>query len=314
MSPQDPSRPRRIRRVAPVVSALLVPTVVAAVLTAAGPAQAASRHPHRGHHHHHAKVFFGAVGQSRHELRKVFHARVANHSYGQLTGGVPKGRMITMRDSGVKWSAVASAKPGSSIYANIVRWADTLKTRRGPIFFAYHHEPEASGSSTYGTAANFKAAFRHVVTIFRHHGVHNVRYTWQMTSWSFQTSHTDPRAAWRWYPGDKYVDVVSSDAYNWFTNPPGVGVWQQLASVGNPTLKFAKAHHKTVVFGEYGCAASSRRAGWLRAVKKYFIKHRDIIRGAFYFQLSTDYDWRLKTAAEMSAFRSAADDRKYFRS
>lgn len=75
--------------------------------------------------------------------------RLANHAYGQLSGPVPIGRMISMRDNGVRWARIAASRPGSSIYADIVRWAETLKARRSVVLFAYHHEPEASGSDGY---------------------------------------------------------------------------------------------------------------------------------------------------------------------
>lgn len=283
--------------------AALLAAAATAVLLAA-PARAAAGTP---------RMYFGAVGNSPRTLARQLGARVANHAYGQLTGYVPPGRMITMRDNGVPWARIAAAGPGSSIYANIVRWAQTLKARRGTVFFAYHHEPEASGSATYGSPSDYIRAYRHVVRIFRAQGARNVRFTWQMTSYAFQVSGSDPRAAARWYPGNAYVDLVGSDGYNWFDWPPGRGNWVSLASVEKATLLFARAHHKRVVVAEFGCAVDPRRATWMRQAHRYLAAHRGRIAAAFYFQSTNGHDWPLRTAAEKRAFDAIAHDRANFR-
>lgn len=259
------------------------------------------------------RVYFGAVGNSPQALARQFGARVANHAYGQLSGYVPPGRMITMRDNGVPWARIAASRPGSSIYANIVRWAETLKARRSTVLLAYHHEPEASGSGSYGTASDYIHAYRHVVRIFRAHGARNVRFTWQMTSYAFQVPRSDPRAAARWYPGNRYVDLVGSDGYNWFNWSPGRGNWVSLASVEKATLRFARAHRKRVVIAEFGCAVDPRRATWMRQTHRYLAAHRSVIAAAFYFQSTNGHNWPLRSAAEKRAFDAIARDRANFR-
>ena len=71
---------------------------------------------------------------------------------------------------------MAAAQPGSKLYGDIVRWATTIKSRPGPIFIAYQHEPEVAARTSLGSARDFVDAYRRVVTIFRSQGVNNVSY------------------------------------------------------------------------------------------------------------------------------------------
>ena len=100
----------------------------------------------------------------------------------------------------------------------------------------------------------------------RAHGATNLRYTWQMTGWSFRTSRSDRIAAWRWYPGDRYVKVVGPDEYNWFTCGEGQGNWVSLGKLARPALRFAAVHHKKLAIPEFASYKSGdRRARWVRS-------------------------------------------------
>jgi len=263
-------------------------------------------------------MYLGAVGGVQ-ELSRQTGQPLATHGYAHFDQGVPDGRMITVRSS-ASWRTVATAGPGSSVYADIVRWAQTIKSRPGPIFFAYHHEPEASGSAGYGTAADFVAAYRRVVSIFRAQGVRNVLYTWQMTDWAFRTSPSDARYATKWYPGDSYVDVVGADIYNWSACRTSGGTWDELSAMAGPFLAFARAHGKQAALPELGSDADARRAQWLRNAHAYLVANRDVLAAVFYFNRGPTQaahsacTWTLTQAAEQRAFGDMARDRAYFRS
>ena len=63
----------------------------------------------------------------------------------------------------------------------------------GTVMVAYNHEPEAAAGGYRGTASEFIAAWRRVVTIFNQQGANNVEWTLQMTAYSFKVSSGDPR-------------------------------------------------------------------------------------------------------------------------
>lgn len=112
------------------------------------------------------------------------------------------------------------------------------RSRRPSIF---HHEPEAAVNLGNGTAGDFIAAWRKVVTVLRQQGVTNAEYVWTMTDYSFWVQ--DRRRASLWYPGDAYVDHLGADAYNWYRCRPGVNTpWWSLQQIIEPFRQFGQAH------------------------------------------------------------------------
>lgn len=264
------------------------------------------------------RLYLGAVGGTP-ALARSTGLTLADHSYGFFNRNVPAGRMITVKAPGTSWRAVAAAGPGSATYTDIIRWARTIKARSGPIMFAYHHEPEGSLSRSYGTAADFIQAWRHVVTIFRAEGVRNVIYTLQLTGWAFMTSPSDSRYAAKWYPGDSYVDSIGSDAYNWGVCGEGRGRWVHFKTMADPVLAFARAHGKEASFPEFASHADDRRAQWTNDALAYLAAHRGSITGAFYFHrpptvsANSDCKWPLATREEYFAYAALGRNSAYFR-
>ncbi|MGB9376318.1 MAG: glycosyl hydrolase [Mycobacteriales bacterium] len=260
-------------------------------------------------------IFLGAAGDSQGLAQKIG-APLSDHAYAHFPGKVPEGRMITV-EATESWRTTASARGGTE-YNDIVRWAQTIKARGGTVMLAFHHEPEASGSASHGGPADFINAYRRVVTIFREQGAKNVVFTWQMTAWAFRTNPSDARYAAKWYPGDAYVDSVGADAYNWYTCGHGKGKNTSFATLADPVLAFARAHHKTASFPEFAMTAGSSRPSWLVGAHQYMIDHRDIVYAAFYFQrgptvkANADCKWALNSSGDYKAYGDIAKHRTYF--
>ena len=139
----------------------------------------------------------------------------------------------------VQWRDIASAQPGSTIYNDIVRWAGRVKALGNHVYFTFNHEPETSLNSS-GTGADFIAAWRKVVTVFRERGVTNAKFNWIMTDYSFWVQ--DRREASLWYPGEAYLDYSGADAYNWYNCRPGTSnPWNSVEQLVNPMRLFARA-------------------------------------------------------------------------
>jgi membrane-bound metal-dependent hydrolase YbcI (DUF457 family) len=86
----------------------------------------------------------------------------------------------------------------------------------GPIFLRFAHEMNGSwypwGRVGGNTPAAYRAAWRHVVGVFRQEGAGNVRWIW--------TPYVEgdrQRPFRRYYPGDKWVDWAGVDGFNWGT-------------------------------------------------------------------------------------------------
>lgn len=260
------------------------------------------------------KIYFGVDGTLSSAANGM---NVARHIYGQVGGNVPMARVVTMGTSGMSYAEIANAQQGSSTYNNIVRWADTIKSRGSLTFFGFAHEPESKTQARFGSAAQYIAAYRHVTDIIRSRGVSNVRFVWQMTAFGFRRQ--DSQAAINYYPGDAYVDDIGADPYNWGACGSGGGQWVQLATVTDPVLAFARAHDKLVMLTEFASQSGPGRTDWLNSAHQYLVANRAVIQGAFYFDrpppaAGTGCNWSLTGASEIQAFRSIVNDTAYFTS
>ena len=87
-------------------------------------------------------------------------------------------------------------------------------------------QPTTDGSRPAGgTPGEFKAAWQHVVTVFRAAGATNVRWVFNPTTDTYAET-TDIRTI---FPGSNYVDVLGLDGYNWGTG--GVFTWRSFADI-----------------------------------------------------------------------------------
>ena len=101
----------------------------------------------------------------------------------------------------VSWTSIAAAAPGSQIDTEIRSWARRIRDFDVPIWVTFNHEPESSSAAT-GTGAEFAAAWRKWVDIFREENADNVKHMWIMTDYAFHVNSADRRHAPKWYPGD----------------------------------------------------------------------------------------------------------------
>jgi hypothetical protein len=305
--PRTTARRRRpfVRRFLTTCAATV--TVTAATLAIAPQASAAD------------PIYFGSVAGGYENATRQSGEQLANHTYSTFSSKPPTARMLTVHAGGASWRQVANVAPGSALYNDIVRWAQTIKARGGSVMVAYNHEPEAHDRNRLGTPEDFIAAWRRVVTIFNQQGASNVEWTLQMTAYAFRVKPGDVRHINRWYPGDAWVDNIGADAYNWNVCGEGSGKHNELSTLGDPVLAFARAHGKKASFPEFASHANSTRAQWLRNAHQYLVRNQDVVTAAFYFNrpptiaANGDCRWSLSTSAEWDAFGDIARDRSHFR-
>ena len=261
-----------------------------------------------------SKIYFGVDGTA---TPVAPGQSMARHIYGELLAGVPDAGMVTMQIDPYTYTQVTAAQPGSVIYTNIVRWADTIAARKTMTYFGFVHEPEAHDSAHMGTAAQYIAAYQHVVDIMRSRNVANIRYVWQMTAYAFAAGRNDPQYAANYYPGDTYVDDVAEDAYNW-AGCSNTNAWRDLSSIAAPALTYATAHDKPVVIAEFASQAAPQRAAWLANAGQWLIANRSQIQAAFYFDrpptthAGAACNWALTSSADLAAFRAIMANTSYF--
>jgi hypothetical protein len=167
----------------------------------------------------------------------------------------------------------------------------------------------------------FITAWRRVVGIFKREGVKNTMFTWCPAE-----GYYDPSKRPSGYPGDKYVDWVCSDGYNWNSATAWCGthagwcqfweIFQHGSSKASWVEKDFRAR-KPYIVGEHGSVEDSNLAGRKR---QWFLNERDRIKSDFpnlrallYFDIdrtaADGANWRLDTSqASLAGFRALARD------
>ncbi|MGK5739739.1 glycosyl hydrolase [Micromonospora sp. URMC 103] len=120
------------------------------------------------------------------------------------------------------WADVYSGRHDATIDAVAGRIRDTGV----PVFLGFDHEPEDEPAK--GGDADFVRAWRYVHDRFAAAGAHNAVWVWTVMGWS---GHYDRYPGL--YPGDRYVDWVAYDPYN-FHVCNGSTVWKSpSATIGS---------------------------------------------------------------------------------
>ncbi len=200
----------------------------------------------------------------------------AYHNWLATTGRIPMISLNTRGNNSYDWADVAGAGPGDQLYNEIVDWAGRFRDYGIPFLFTFHHEPETSGDTSFGTNQDFIAAWRNVIDIFRAEGVDNAEYLFITTAWAYGVAPTDRRYAPDWYPGDAWVDHIGADAYNWHdcANPNNTN-WRPMAEVIEGFRQFGVLHpDKSLMLPEYGTVEDSdfpnRKAEWFQDAHQLF--------------------------------------------
>ncbi|TWD73440.1 glycosyl hydrolase family 26 [Kribbella amoyensis] len=223
----------------------------------------------------------------------------------------------------VLWANLVAAQPGSTLYNDMVRWADRIKAFEAPIYFAFNHEPESGASQALGTATDFIAAWRKIRGIFNDRGVTNAKFIWIMTDYSFFVGSQARNDAAKWYPGDAYLEAMGADAYNWHNCRTGISnPWKSLEQIIRPYRDFGAAHpDEELWLTEWAStedpAVPGRKAQWIADAQALF-KRPDYaqFRGVAYFDYpfsgSGNCNWLTNSSASaLAAFGTMGNDEFY---
>lgn len=197
----------------------------------------------------------------------------------------------------VAWSRIAAGKEDTYL----ISVARGFVALRKPAFFVFDSEPETQVGIR-GTAADYRAAWRHVVTLFRQRGATNVAFVWATTAYAFRPESGQIARAESLYPGDDLVDWIASDPFNF----DQAGAWHSLSYELGPWYHWATTTHATkpLALTEWGSkedpGEANRKAAWFRdALAQLQTKYRGIRAVVYFdeqkFERATVNDWRVDT-------------------
>jgi len=191
------------------------------------------------------------------------------------------------------------AHGGSDAY--LISFARQVAAFGGPVVISFGHEMNGywySWGYTRASPADFVAAWRHIVTLFRSHDAGNVRWLWDVNSKSRRTGPVHD-----WWPGARYVTWVGVNGYYYL---PG----QNFANVFGPVIAdIRRFTHAPLLIGE---TAVGPRAGQSQGIRDLFAGARaQHVLGLVWFDRSShgglyEQNWRLEgNPAALAAFRRA---------
>ena len=103
-----------------------------------------------------------------------------------------------------------------------------------------------SGPRYLGSPAQFVAAWRHVYDMFQARGVSNARFVWAPIAANYATG-----VAQSFYPGNRYVDWIGADGYNWYPGRPG-SKWTTFGDIFAAFYAWAAPRGKPLIVAETG--------------------------------------------------------------
>jgi hypothetical protein len=201
----------------------------------------------------------------------------------------------------VRWPSIAAGAEDTTIRAQ----ARAARAFGHPMFLVFHHEPyDESINERWGTPADFVAAYRRVVSIFRQEGAANVAFVLVLTSWDYTQDRADA-----FYPGGDVIDWIAADPYNWHQRD---GRWDSLADVTRDFYEWGSRTGKPLMLAEWGStedpADPGRKAAWFAEAAQTLAAWPNIKAAVYFNNLHDGYDWRIDTsAAALDAFRRLAN-------
>ena len=206
--------------------------------------------------------------------------------------------LVQMDPDNISLSQIASGHYDGYLSA----YAEAVRAYRHPVVLSFGHEMNGDWYSwgyKHSTPAQFVAAWRHVVTLFRALGAGNVTWPWTVNVINDTQNGTIPRPN-AWWPGSSYVNWVGLDGYYLKPN------WQ-FAPLFGPTIGDLRSFtDDPILIAETGAepatGQSAKVADLFAGVKAYGLL------GFVYFDTtnSIGQPFGLSSSAAIAAYRKGA--------
>ncbi|HLF39873.1 MAG TPA: glycosyl hydrolase, partial [Acidimicrobiia bacterium] len=252
----------------------------------------------------------------------------------------------------VGWGCGKSSDVAAGRKDDVIRkTAEAMKAFGHEFFMRYCWEMDGNKrASEVGSPETFIAAWKRIYGIFKEVGASNVVWVWCGNAAHFKRQNDGGHWAFDYYPGDEYVDWISSDGYNWGVSDRNSGgdrwrgfveifdefmVWARStgpkpagAPTDYPEVFPNKTQVKPIMIGEYGVQEQSSdhmaKAGWLANAHdvvngdaigqcKECGMYSDIAAMVYFDVEAANGDWRINSSPEsITATREHAGQQPWF--
>jgi beta-mannanase len=187
-------------------------------------------------------------------------------------------------------------------------WARGLRSFRNVIYLRPMHEMNGDWYP-WGIGVNgnnpqgYIRAWRHIWGIFEQEKVTNVRWIWCPYAADSSAANMLELA----YPGDKYVDLLGLDIYNWGTSirhgesAQDSGRWEDVEEcLGVAYRRISRFAPQPIWLAEVGCAEDGGdKAKWLKGL--FDSSGYERISAFIFFDVDKELDWRVDSSAASRA-------------
>jgi mannan endo-1,4-beta-mannosidase len=202
---------------------------------------------------------------------------------------------VKLQPNSVTLASIAEGRSDSYLY----KYARAVRAVKYRVLISFAHEMNGSWypwGAGHAPPAEFVAAWRHVVDVFRAAGATNVVWVWTVNSISGAEGDLI-----RWWPGANWVDWIGVDGYFSSTS-------DTYSSIFGSTIKQIRTFSpKPILIAETGIGDIPGREKMIREL--FDGARTDHVIGLLWFDLRQypqDRDWRLEgDAAAIAAFKAA---------
>lgn len=175
-------------------------------------------------------------------------------------------------------------------------WASGLRAYGRRVYLRPMHEMNGtwypwSGVTNGNSPRLYRTAWRHIHDIFTYVGADNVRWVWSPNAEDVPQGNRFER----YYPGDRYVDVVALDGYNWGTCVPQNGGWRSFDAIFRSAYRrITQLATKPVWIAETASAPDGGdKSRWVDKMFGSVERRYPRIRQVVWFDSQKECDWRL---------------------
>lgn len=196
----------------------------------------------------------------------------------------------------------------------MIRFAHEMNVER------YHWGTKKKG---YGPESPgiYKRLFRYMVTMFQKADAQNVLWVFCPNAESVPNTSYDPRAYWNrvenYYPGEKYVDVLGIDGYNWGTTQTKAkhgweSQWKEFGAIFDATyqkLREVAPGKPIFIFETASVSQGGDKCLWIKQAFDTAAEWK--VNGLIWFQAKKECDWRINSRGKTSCVNMVKAPRSF---
>lgn len=224
----------------------------------------------------------------------IAHGRIPLITWrGSSLGEINEGRYDTL----IQARALAVKKLGSPVF---LRWGWEMNGN-------WH--AHAGALNMPNGPAKFIAAWRRIHRIFDASGAKNAIWVWCPNATSIPA---EPWNSWAsYYPGDKFVDWVGIDGYNW-GSIQSWSKWQSFAEIMRPIYNDYAAKKPIMIAETASAEAGGDKGAWIRSLSSALTRDLPAVKALLWFEDTKEADWRAESSeTSLRAFRTLVQS-QYF--